>query len=851
MAMERPLTVGTGLPDGGAVVDLEDQIKTIEGSEYEVEEPSEDGSVTVIYGPKDEEAGEIVTASHDANLAEFLDEAALRAMGQELLVIFDEDLDSRREWAEAFTDAYDLLGFKKETRTQPWQDACGVRHPVIGEAVINFQSTVMTETFPPDGPVKVKIVGKQTDAKLKQAARVKEDMNVWLTEKMPEFSIQHERAMFSLSFAGSSFKKTYYDYLKKRPRSDYVAAEDVIANYGYATVEDATRITQRFRQSVNVIKKLQLKGRYLLGVDIDPQANMQDEEHKKRSDFTGEHPSFMFDDAVDLLEMHVNYVMPGLDDTEKVEIAKPYVFTIVESTGDVLSVYRNWREDDDECCRIEAFVKYDYIIGPGFYGYGFAHILGGLADAATSMLRQLIDSAELANLRAGFKTEGYGDTQGDSTPLGPGEFRDISVGSGPIRDNIYELQYREPSSVMAELLGAVVDEARRFASTADLKVSDMQQQAPVGTTLALLEKQLRVQTGVMTHVHRAFSRELKQLVGIFSDFPTEYDYEVEDNEPGLRQKDYSSRIDIIPVTDPNSSTMAQRVMLYDAVRSLAKEAPDLYDKVELHKQTLAALKVPNIDRLIPSSAEKQPEDPVLENMNIMTGTPVKAHPHQDHEAHIRVHMAALDDPKIVAMVARSPAAASITGAADAHIREHMAFAYRRQVEKTLGTQLPEAGQPLPPEAEVNLSSAIADAAEALLGQHQAEIQANEIRQKMEDPVVQIQQQDAETKKAETERKAQADVWRHQEKLQEIVTKAINDGLKTMMEDERARAERESRETIAAGKMTIDAIADAANRDERKQAEALRSGTAITTKAMDVAAKEAKERQNGGRGPNDD
>lgn len=729
---------------------------------------SDDDGLVAIFGPK---LSEQIMPGFDANLAEHMDERDLDALGHSLLDDFESDSRSRQDWEDTYKKGLDLLGLKIEDRSSPWPGACGVFHPILAEAAVRFQSQAIMETFPAGGPVKTKIVGRLTPERERQAQRVKEDLNYMLTEKMSDYRGEHERMLFALPLAGAAFKKVYWDPTLGRPSSIYVPAEDFVAPYGATDLQTATRYTHIMRKHPNEIRKLQVIGFYR-DIDLSSPVPDRNEIQRIKDKLSGEELTDQ-DDRHILLEMHVDLDLPGYEDVDKdgeeTGVALPYVVTVEKSTGKILSVYRNWRQDDDLKLKRQHFVQYGYIPGFGFYPFGLIHLVGGIAKSATSILRQLVDAGTLSNLPAGLKARGL-RIKGDSTPLMPGEFRDVDVPSGAIKDSITFLPYKEPSQVLAGLLGNLVEEGRRFASIADLQIGDANQNAPVGTTLALMERAMKVMSAVQARLHASLKQELDLLVDIIrTHMKGEYDYETDMG--ATRTDDYDGRIDVIPVTDPNAASLSQRVVQYQAALQLAQQAPQMYDLPELHRQMLLTLGIQDPNKIIPDNKDKKPMDPVSENMDILNGKPVKAFLYQDHEAHIKVHMAAMQDPKILQLVGQSPQAGPIQAAAMAHINEHIAFQYRKEIEKQLGVELPPPEEPLPEDIEFALSQLMSDAAGKLLQKDQAEVQQQENQKKAEDPVIQAQMQEAQTRQAEVQRKMakdQADIeLRRQQQMIEI------------------------------------------------------------------------------------
>tara|TARA_R110000796_G_scaffold228451_1_gene345594 strand:- start:8003 stop:10447 length:2445 start_codon:yes stop_codon:yes gene_type:complete len=700
---------------------------------------------------------ELTGPDHDANLADFMDKGELQSMASEMVGDFESDRESRRDWARAYVKGLDLLGMKIEERSQPWQGASGVFHPVLTEAVVRFQAQAMGEIFPASGPVKTKIMGKMTPEKVDQADRIQTEMNYLLTEEMTEYRDETEQMLFKLPLAGSAFKKVYYDPLEERPCSMFVPAEDFVASYGASDLASCPRYTHIMKKTSNEILELQVADFYR-EVDLpDPEPDFSDIQ-EKYDELDGESAVIEDDDRHTILEMHVVMNMPEeFDDPDG--IARPYVITIDKTSREILSIRRNWYEDDSKKKKRLHFVHYKYLPGLGFYGTGLIHLIGGLAKSATSILRQLIDAGTLSNLPAGLKARGL-RIKGDDTPLMPGEFRDVDVPGGAIRDSITFIPYKEPSGVLYSLLGNIVEEGRRIGSVADVQVGDMDSQAPVGTTLALMERSMKVMSGVQARMHAAMKKELRLLSNIIRDYmPVEYAYEMDGDFD--RQKDFDSRIDVIPVSDPNAATMSQRIMQYQAALQLSQQAPQLYNMGKLHRQMLEVLGIQDADDIIKLPDDIKPADPVTENMMLLKQEPVKAFKYQDHEAHITVHMAAMQDPKMREMVGQSPFAQAIGQAMAAHITEHVAFQYRREIEKMLGVEMPNEDQPLPEDVEVEISRLAKDAAEKLLQKNQMEEQQKQTQQQQQDPVVQMQQAELQIKQKELEHKIQMDTQKLQ------------------------------------------------------------------------------------------
>ena len=768
------------------------EITDAEPLEIEIENPD---SVTIGAGPveivlePDKEAEE---SEFESNLAEVLDESYLYSLASELIGEYTEDLNSRKDWETTIQEGMDLLGLKVEERSEPWEGACGITHPMLTEAVVRYQAEMIMETVPASGPVRTKVIGKETPEKVDAAERVENDMNYRLMEEMPEWRTEQERLYWSQPLMGSAFKKVYYDPGLGRQVAMFVPADDLIVSYGETSLQSAQRITHRMRKNKNEIRKLQVSGFYR-DIDLgDPPrdvANLQ----KKRNELTG--IDSLNDTRYRLLEIHTYLDLEGYEDEkdgEKTGIALPYVVTINEGNQEVLAIRRNWREDDPLKQARMHFVHYPYITGFGFYGFGLLHLIGGHARGATSLLRQLVDAGTLANLPGGLKARGL-RIIGDDTPISPGEFRDVDVPGGSIRDNILPLPYKEPSQTLSALLGTIVEEGRRFAAISDMKVSDMSSQAPVGTTLAILERTLKVMSAVQARVHYAMKEEFKLLSSIIRDFtPEEYDYDVEDAPRLVKQSDYDNT-DIIPVSDPNAATMSQRIVQYQAALQLAQGAPQIYDLPELHRQMLMTLNIKNVDKLIPTTDDLKPKDPVSENMALMVGKPVKAFAYQDHEAHIQTHMTMMQDPKIQQIAGQSPLYQQTMAAAQAHIAEHIGFAYKQHIEEQIGAPLPSDEEQLPEDVEFQVSKLIAAAAERLLQTNQSEVQQQQNEQAQQDPLIQQAMKELEIKQQEIERKAQKD-------QADIALKAQEMQLKDARERERIQTQVKTAEMAAQAKM---------------------------------------------------
>ena len=692
----------------------------------------------------------------NANLAEFMDDSVLEALGSDLVDDFMSDQRDRKDWIQTYVEGLKLLGLRYEDRTEPWQGACGVFHPMLTESVVRFQSEGISETFPAMGPVKTKIIGKETPETEEAAARVQEDMNYQLTEVMTEYRPEHEKLLWSLPITGSAFKKVYYDPSKGRQVAVFIPAEDLVVPYGASNLETAERVTHIMRKTKNEVIKLQKAGFYV-DVDLGDPGYELDDVEKQKSEEDG--MSAIQDNRFRILEMHVELDLKGYEHKDKsgepTGIALPYVVTIEKQTGKVLAIRRNWYEGDELHLKRQHFVHYQYIPGFGFYGYGLIHLIGGYAKSATMLIRQLVDAGTLSNLPGGLKSRGL-RIKGDDTPIQPGEFRDVDVPSGSIRDNILPLPYKEPSQVLFALFQNIVEEGRSFANGGDMNVSDMSAQAPVGTTLAILERTLKVMGAVQSRMHFSMKQEFKLLKTIIADYaPEDYSYEPEEGSRTARKSDYDST-DVIPVSDPNAATMAQKIVQYQAVLQLAQQAPQLYDMPLLHRQMIEVLGIKNAAKLVKTEDDQVPTDPIQENQDILTMKPVKAFMQQNHEAHIRVHMMAMQDPKIAQIVAQNPQAPMIQAAMLAHINEHVGFQYRLEIEKRMGITLPqeEQNKQVPPEMADHIAIMAAEAAQQLFTQNNQEAKQQQAQQQMQDPIIQMQMQELQLKMEDLKLKQQ-------------------------------------------------------------------------------------------------
>jgi hypothetical protein len=719
--------------------------------EIEIIDPE---AVNIHAGDLDISIGKGEDDTFDENLAETLEEDDIMSMAADLEGDIDQDKQSRKDWEKAYTEGLKLLGLQYEERTEPWNGASGVFHPMITEAVVRFQSETITETFPAQGPVRTKILGKETPEKQEAAGRVEEDMNYELTEVMREFRPEHERMLWSLPATGSAFKKVYYDPNIGRQISIFVPAEDILLPYGTSDLDTCYRLTHVMRKTKNDIVKLQQAGFYR-DIELPDPTKDQDNIKKAKDKETGF--SDVNDDRYTLYESHVDLVLKGDedkgDDGEPTGITRPYVVTLIKGSNEVLAIRRNWEQDDPLELKRQHFVHYQYIPGFGAYGFGLFHLIGGYAKSATSLMRQLIDAGTLSNLPGGLKSRGM-RIKGDDTPIAPGEWRDVDIGSGALRDSILPLPYKEPSLVLSGLMDKIVDEGRRFAATADMKVSDMSAQAPVGTTLALLERQLKVMSAVQARLHYTFKQELRLLAAIIRDYTDpDYDYDPVDAPRKAKKEDYD-HVDIIPVSDPNAATMSQRVVQYQAVIQMAQMAPDIYDLPQLHRQMLGVLGIKDADKLVPLPDDQKPKDPVSENMAALRLEPLKAFFYQDHQSHIQVHMMAMQDPIVMQLVGQNPKAPQIQAAMMAHVAEHVGFAYRQKIEQQMGMPLPPEDEKLPPEIEIQLSAMMAQAAQQVLQQNQQQAAQQQAQQQAQDPMIQMQQQDLQIRMQELALKKQ-------------------------------------------------------------------------------------------------
>ena len=736
-----------------------DALASQESPDIEIELESPDGEAVGLDGLEIElESDE---EGFDDNLVEYIDDKVLATIAGDLLGDFEDDISARKDWIQTYVDGLELLGMKIEERSEPWEGACGVYHPLLSEALVKFQAETIMDTFPAAGPVKTQIIGKETPEKKQAAVRVQDDMNYQLTDVMKEFRPEHERMLWGLGLSGNAFKKVYYDPALGRQVSMFIPAEDIVVPYGASSLESAPRVTHVMRKTENEVRRLQIEGFYA-DVDLGEPSTALDEVEKKIAEKMGFRATA--DDRYKLLEIHIDLDLEGYEDVDEdgdpTGIALPYVVTIEKGTGTILAIRRNWRPEDEKKQKRNHFVHYGYVPGFGFYCFGLIHLVGAFAKSGTSLIRQLVDAGTLSNLPGGFKTRGL-RIKGDDTPIAPGEFRDVDVPSGVMRDNILPLPYKEPSQVLYSLLNTIVEEGRRFASAADMQISDMSANSPVGTTLAILERTLKVMSAVQARIHYSMKQELCLLKDIIRDYtPEDYSYDPVEGDRKAKQHDYDL-VAVIPVSDPNAATMAQKIVQYQAVLQLAQGAPQIYNLPQLHRQMLDVLGIRNAEKLIPLSDDQKPQDPITENMDALTNKPLKAFIIQDQDAHITSHQNFLQDPTTAAIIGQNPMAQQITAALQAHIAEHFGFKYRQQIEQQLGAPLPyvkdgEEQDPLPPEYEVQLSRLIAQASTQLLQQNQAQAAQQQAQQQQQDPIIQMQQQELQIKGQDVQRKAQKD-----------------------------------------------------------------------------------------------
>ena len=798
--------------------------------EIEIEDPEgvriAMGDIEIELSPDDENTDE----DFDANLADFMDDSALDSLGGELVADFDKDINDRKDWIRTYVEGLKLLGLKYEERTEPWAGACGVFHPMLTESVVRFQSEGIMETFPAAGPVKTQILGKDTPIKEEASARVREDMNYQLTEVMVEYRPEHEKLLWNLPLSGSAFKKVYYDPSIGRQVAMFIPAEDIVVPYGASNLERAERVTHVMRKTENEILKLQDAGFYS-DVDLGEPSGELDDIEKQKAEEMG--MSAVQDERYRILEMHVDLDLKGYEhkdkDGEMTGIALPYVVTVEKATTKILAIRRNWYEDDELHIKRQHFVHYQYIPGFGFYGYGLIHLIGGYAKSATMLIRQLVDAGTLSNLPGGLKSRGL-RVKGDDTPIAPGEFRDVDVPSGSIRDNILPLPYKEPSQVLFALFQNIVQEGRQFASAGDMNVSDMSAQAPVGTTLAILERTLKVMGAVQARMHYSMRQEFRLLKAIIADYtPEEYDYEPVDGSRRAKKSDYDM-VAVIPVSDPNAATMAQKIVQYQAALQLAQTAPQLYNLPLLHRQMIEVLGIKNAAKLIPIEDDAKATDPVQENQNVLTGKPVKAFIEQDHQAHIAVHTSMLQNPKIMGLIGQTPQGQALIAAMQAHINEHLAYAYRKEVEQTVGLLLPTEDQEknMAPEVAAQVAQLAAQASTRMTQQAQSMAAQQQAQQQAQDPLIQMQQQELQIKMQELQLKQQKQQADAQAKAQQL-----------QIEQARIAAQKE----IAAMQVGASAAAAKDKLQKQQELEGVRIGADIAKHKAQMAIQIAGQRAN--------
>ena len=748
--------------------------------------------------------GEPTSEDFDANLAEFMDEGDLTELVGDLLGDYEDDVDSRKDWMQTYVDGLELLGLRIEERSEPWEGACGVYHPLLSEALVKFQAETIMETFPAQGPVRTQIIGKETPEKKEAAVRVQDDMNYQITDVMTEFRPEHERMIWGLGLAGNAFKKVYFDPSLERQVSMFIPAEDVVVPYGVSNLQSSPRVTHVMRKTENEVKRLQVAGFYR-DIDLGEPNSDLDEVEKKIAEKMGFRATQ--DDRYKLLEMHVDLDLPGFEDEDG--IALPYVITIEKGTQNVLAIRRNWQPEDKNKQKRNHFVHYGYVPGFGFYCFGLIHLVGAFAKSGTSLIRQLVDAGTLSNLPGGFKARGM-RVKGDDTPIAPGEFRDVDVPSGTIKDNLLPLPYKEPSQVLYSLLGTIVEEGRRFASAADMKVADMSANSPVGSTLAILERTLKVMSAVQARIHYSFKQEIGLLRDIIRDYtPDEYNYEPVEGSRKAKKSDYDM-VAVIPVSDPNAATMAQKIVQYQAVLQLASQAPQLYDLANLHRQMLEVLGIKNADKLIKLDEDKKPKDPISENMDAMNNKPMKAFIYQDQDAHLQAHQAFLADPQTAAMIGQSPMGNQITAAMQAHMAEHFAFKYRQMIEQQMGAPLPKPDEELPEDYEIQISRLVAQASQQVLQANQMQAAQQQAQQQAQDPIIQMQMQELQIKGAEVERKKMKDAQDGQLKREQLAIedKRINvqaeiEGTKLGAKIEKDKEESQYRQELEGTRMGVD------------------------------------------------
>jgi hypothetical protein len=806
--------------------------------EIEIEDPE---SVTLKMGELEIEfePGEESSEDFNANLAEHISAEELSLIASDLIGDYDEDVASRKDWIQTYVDGLELLGMKLEERAEPWEGASGVYHPLLSEALVKFQAETMMSTFPAAGPVKTQIIGKETTEKKESAKRVQLDMNYQLTDVMQEYRPEHERMLWGLGLSGNAFKKVYFDPNLERQVSVFVPSEDIVVPYGASDLESAERVTHVMRKTENELRKLQVAGFYM-DVDLGEPNNTLDEVEKKIAEKMGFKASS--DSRYKLLEMHVNLDLAGFEHKDKDEadtgIALPYVVTLEKGSAQILAIRRNWNPDDETYAKRQHFVHYGYVPGFGFYCFGLIHLIGAFAKSGTSLIRQLVDAGTLANLPGGFKARGL-RVKGDDTPIAPGEFRDVDVPSGSIKDNLMPLPYKEPSQTLYQLFNTIVEEGRRFANTADLQISDMSAQAPVGTTLAILERTLKTMSAVQARIHYSMKQELRLLKEIIASYtPDEYSYEPVEGHRYAKRADYDD-IAVIPVSDPNASTMAQKIVQYQAVFQLAQQAPNLFNMPLLYRQMLDVIGIKEAEKLVPMDEDQKPADPITENQNVLMGKPVKAFAYQDHKAHITVHMMAMQDPKIQQLLQNNPMAQSMQAAMMNHINDHMGMEYRKEIELQLGFNLPanedESGDDIHinPEVEARLAPLLAQAAQRLFQKNSAETAKAQAQQAAQDPIVQMQQAELQIKAAEQQRKVAKDQIDAQLRMQQQQIEAARITAQTQIQREKMETEKR-----------MGALQTAAEMRDGKEREVMRIGAELAKQLSSQAHQKEMQKPKG-------
>jgi hypothetical protein len=806
--------------------------------EIEIEDPE---SVTLKMGEMEIEfePGEESSEDFNANLAEHISAEELSLIASDLIGDYDEDVASRKDWIQTYVDGLELLGMKLEERAEPWEGASGVYHPLLSEALVKFQAETMMSTFPAAGPVKTQIIGKETTEKKESAKRVQLDMNYQLTDVMQEYRPEHERMLWGLGLSGNAFKKVYFDPNLERQVSVFVPSEDIVVPYGASDLESAERVTHVMRKTENELRKLQVAGFYM-DVDLGEPNNTLDEVEKKIAEKMGFKASS--DSRYKLLEMHVNLDLAGFEHKDKDEaetgIALPYVVTLEKGSAQILAIRRNWNPDDETYAKRQHFVHYGYVPGFGFYCFGLIHLIGAFAKSGTSLIRQLVDAGTLANLPGGFKARGL-RVKGDDTPIAPGEFRDVDVPSGSIKDNLMPLPYKEPSQTLYQLFNTIVEEGRRFANTADLQISDMSAQAPVGTTLAILERTLKTMSAVQARIHYSMKQELRLLKEIIAAYtPDEYSYEPVEGHRYAKRADYDD-VAVIPVSDPNASTMAQKIVQYQAVFQLAQQAPNLFNMPLLYRQMLDVIGIKDAEKLVPMDEDQKPTDPITENQNVLMGKPVKAFAYQDHKAHMTVHMMAMQDPKIQQLLQGNPMAQSMQAAMMNHINDHMGMEYRKEIELQLGFNLPatedESGDDIHinPEVEARLAPLLAQAANRLFQKNSGEAAQAQAQKTVEDPIVQMQQAELQIKAAEQQRKVAKDQIDAQLRMQQQQIETARIAAQTQIQREKMEAEKR-----------MGALQAAAEMQDGKEREVMRIGAELAKQLSSQAHQKEMQKPKG-------